>query len=235
MYIARGLLNLRSREVLRDLSSPAELHRSVMRLFDANRQASGVLHRLEGSRDTGAALVVQSLVAPKETGLPPGYFLVAPDDGYGAPLETGGLRVSRQKLETVRAGERLVFRLLANTTRKVGTKSTADNAKSNGRRVPVRGDEARMAWLTRHAATGGFRIEDARVVEEPRSGGPHAGTRVTFEGARFDGVLSVVDAPTFHAAVRAGLGPAKAFGFGLLSVRRLPGDPGSALLEPLTP
>jgi CRISPR system Cascade subunit CasE len=233
MYIARGLLNLRSREVLRDLASPAELHRSVMRLFDADRRASGVLHRLEGSRDAGAALVVQSLVAPSAERLPRGYFLVAPDDGYGPPLETGGLRVSRQRLDSVRAGERLVFRLVANTTRKVGTASAADGTKSNGRRVPVRGDEARMEWLTRHAAAAGFRIEDARVVEEPRSGGPHAGARVTFEGARFDGILNVTDASAFQAAVRRGFGPAKAFGFGLLSLRRLPADPGPALLEPL--
>jgi CRISPR system Cascade subunit CasE len=141
--------------------------------------------------------------------------------------------VSRQRLESLLAGDRLVFRLLANTTRKIATKSAEDGTKRNGRRVPVRGDDARMQWLARHAVAAGFRIEDARVVEEPRSGGPHAGARVTFEGARFDGVLTVTDAPTFHAAIRKGLGPAKAFGFGLLSLRRLPGDPRPALLEPL--
>lgn len=36
----------------------------------------------------------------------------------------------------------------------------------------------------------------------------------------FDGVLGVTDAEAFRVALREGVGPAKAFGFGLLSIRR---------------
>jgi CRISPR system Cascade subunit CasE len=38
---------------------------------------------------------------------------------------------------------------------------------------------------------------------------------------RFDGVLRVTDAARLVEAVRSGIGPAKAFGFGLLSLRRM--------------
>jgi CRISPR system Cascade subunit CasE len=37
----------------------------------------------------------------------------------------------------------------------------------------------------------------------------------------FEGILEVTDPEEFAAAVTAGIGPAKAFGFGLLSVARL--------------
>ena len=49
----------------------------------------------------------------------------------------------------------------------------------------------------------------------------HAAGRVTVEGVRFDGVLRVTDAGLFRAAVEAGVGPGRAYGFGLLSFRAI--------------
>lgn len=41
-------------------------------------------------------------------------------------------------------------------------------------------------------------------------------------GVRFDGVLRVTDVEVLLDALRGGIGPAKAFGFGLLSLAPLP-------------
>lgn len=41
---------------------------------------------------------------------------------------------------------------------------------------------------------------------------------ISIYSVRFDGVLTVTDPDTFRQTVAAGIGPAKAFGFGLLSV-----------------
>jgi len=43
---------------------------------------------------------------------------------------------------------------------------------------------------------------------------------MAFGAALFEGVLEVAEAAAFGAALREGVGPGKAFGFGLLSVAR---------------
>jgi CRISPR system Cascade subunit CasE len=47
--------------------------------------------------------------------------------------------------------------------------------------------------------------------------GPH---RMTFQSVRFEGLLTVIDPERFCQTLAAGIGSAKAFGFGLLSVAR---------------
>ena len=44
--------------------------------------------------------------------------------------------------------------------------------------------------------------------------------KLTLAGASFEGNLAVTDADAFRAALAAGIGPGKAFGFGLLSIQR---------------
>ena len=43
--------------------------------------------------------------------------------------------------------------------------------------------------------------------------------RITFEGVTFEGLLRVTDPVAFRQAVEFGIGPARAYGFGLLSFR----------------
>lgn len=42
--------------------------------------------------------------------------------------------------------------------------------------------------------------------------------RLSFEGILYEGILEVADPERFATAVRQGIGPAKAYGYGLLSV-----------------
>jgi CRISPR system Cascade subunit CasE len=123
----------------------------------------------------------------------------------------------KQERAGIRAGDSFLFRLKANTTRKILTKSGADGARNNGKRVPVRGEVERHAWLSRHALASGFKFGDVRITELGAKGRP-GGVRLA--GAVFDGALQVEDAARFVAALAEGVGPAKAYGFGLLSIRR---------------
>jgi CRISPR system Cascade subunit CasE len=229
VYLARGVLSLVSRDVLRDLADPAELHRTVMKAFpdDAGaspRQALGVLHRVDEDRRSGAhVLLVQSRVQPDFARLPAGYF-VAPEDDLDLALAGDGQNPSVRSVaaerEAIADGDLFVFRLRANTTKKVATKSLPDGTKQNGRRVALLGDEARSAWLARHAAAGGFELGDVRVRELPLSAKRKGERQRRFAGAVFEGTLRVADAGLFRRALAEGIGPAKAFGFGLLSIRR---------------
>jgi CRISPR system Cascade subunit CasE len=48
------------------------------------------------------------------------------------------------------------------------------------------------------------------------------GRRLTFGAVVFDGMLEVSDPGRLRSALRHGIGSAKAFGFGLLSLARVP-------------
>lgn len=87
-------------------------------------------------------------------------------------------------------------------------------------------DRTCRRWLTRRAETHGFLVdEDALRVDGYLT---HAERRhlpskqqLRFATVDFSGVLTVTDPARFRAALTTGIGPAKAFGCGLLLVRRL--------------
>lgn len=228
MYLARAFLNPASRAVRADLADVMSLHRTLMHSFPDDsgpsaRKQHGILYRVdEDPRRGRVVLLVQSATQPDFTHLPAGYVLDLSDDldtVAGVP-DNPAVRAVDEERGRIRVGDRFAFRLRANTTKKILTKSGPDGERRNGKRVPVRGDDARLAWLTRRALKGGFATESVRVTELPaRSGGGRRG--LTFAGAIFEGHLRVTDADAFRAVLAEGIGPAKAFGFGLLSIQRV--------------
>lgn len=129
------------------------------------------------------------------------------------------------------------FSLLANPTRKVRSSAGGDRLK-NSRRVPVfyapekRADPASRLdarhelemWFSRHAERSGFRSDPAALAIAPRprqvftkksrrDDRRHAGIHAAVE---FSGTLEVADRIAFRRAAAEGIGPAKAFGFGML-------------------
>jgi CRISPR system Cascade subunit CasE len=223
MYLTRLFLDPASRAARADIASPEGLHKTVMRLFPMNtaaepRKAHGVLHRLDESRDGRLMLLVQSRAKPNTSTLPAGYLADLSD--VPALVEAGisanpSVRSVDEERGRIAAKDRFVFRLKANTTRKIGTRSGPDGKRVHGRRVPVRGDDARLEWLKRHATAAGFDVMGVRVSEVAARG-----RHVRLAGAIFEGILEVEDPVRFREALETGLGPAKAFGFGLLSIAR---------------
>ncbi len=225
MHLARGFLNPVSREVIRDLSSPVEMHRSLLRAFpddlgDGARAKAGLLYRIDMGRDGGAMVVVQSKLRPDFSQLPPSYFLDVDDEPFFSLGWSTNPKQEELDLETIARGDKLLFRLRANVTKTIDTKTRADGTPSNGRRVPLRGDEARYAWLVRKAKAAGFSLLDARMQEERPESGRRGERTLTFAGVRFDGILEVAEEPAFRSAVADGIGPAKGYGFGLLSIAK---------------
>jgi CRISPR-associated protein Cas6/Cse3/CasE subtype I-E len=87
-------------------------------------------------------------------------------------------------------------------------------------------DRPDPAWRrrrVRHAGPAGFDFDDVavRVTAIAASSG-RGGKSVTVGRALFEGVLIVRDVDRFVRAIESGIGPAKAYGFGLLSIARLP-------------
>jgi CRISPR system Cascade subunit CasE len=205
------------------------MHRTVMKVFPDHlgsdpRKRVGVLHRIDEDRRRGEiVLFLQSTEKPDFSRLPSGYFASIADDldrALASESDNPQVRSVAREREGIAVKDRFVFRLQANTTKKILTKSLADGTKQNGKRVPVRGDEERLRWLSRRAAQGGFRVEAVRISEVHLVGDRAKEDHLSFAGVVFDGALSVTDVVAFRQALETGIGPAKAFGFGLLSLSR---------------
>lgn len=232
MYLTQLILNPRSRAVWRDLADVHAMHRTVMSGFpnlaadgDA-RGRLGVLYRLESHPRTGEPTVlVQSAIAPNWAQLPQGYLL----ERAGMPnpdcKEVGAI------FARLRPGTPLTFRLRANPTKRVSAHAAGVRPEQVGKRVELRGEVEQLAWLARKGAQHGFIVLSVRAASGAaaipdvriRPGGKVVGRRpagapMTFAAVTFEGRLRVTDADRFRAALAAGIGPGKAYGFGLLSI-----------------
>ena len=227
MYLSRLAINPRSREVQQDLADVHQMHRTVMSAFphieakgDA-RAGLSILYRLETSERSGqVVLLVQSRACPDWTHLTRGYLA----DSGGA-VENPATKDVSGALQTLREGQVLRFRLRANPTRKIETKSTPDGQRRNGRRVDLRTEQLQLEWLARRAEQAGFALVPALPdgdVPAVRVGAMEKVTgrrrRISLATVLFDGLLEVTDPGLFRQAIAAGIGPGKAFGCGLMSI-----------------
>lgn len=222
IFLSRLVLDPNARSVAADVSDCHALHRRVMQAFaEAPEGASprdhfGVLHRVDIGALERPELIVQAAVVPSWVHLPNGYL--ASD---AAPPVCKNVA---ERYATIEAGMRLRFRLRANPTRKIDTKSV-DGVRRNGRRVELTREPEQLAWLHRKGVASGFEIDEsvggvAWTSGKSTSHGSGRGRRLTFASVTFDGVLVVKDPDQFRQALIAGIGTAKAFGFGLLSIAR---------------
>src|SRR6266436_14437 len=81
--------------------------------------------------------------------------------------------------------------------------------------------EAGCDWLIAQGAAGGFRVDRAEVVGYHTEKIPHGRHRPIELGVLdFEGEITIEKAELFLPALAAGFGKAKAFGCGLMLIRR---------------
>lgn len=192
--------------------NPYNFHRRLWRLFPDqsketrstfNENRHGFLFRVERI-DIGQPIrfLVQSRSSPEQA---PGLSLLG----------------SREFRPKPRVDQKLAFILTANATKKIRDKQfSAKPGKKNDKcRVPLIKEEEQKAWMARKIK-GIVVLENVSVIFHPPvffQKGYRAGklSIVTFEG-----ILRVVNPEKLVALLRNGIGPAKAFGCGLMLVRR---------------
>ncbi|WP_127500623.1 type I-E CRISPR-associated protein Cas6/Cse3/CasE [Actinoplanes solisilvae] len=217
MFLTRFQINPARRGARKLLSSPQAMHAAVRAGFsdpaDYERPGSRTLWRL----DTPATATVHLyLVSP---GRPDLTHLV---EQAGWPTTaTWETREYDPLLASLQAGQRWAFRLTANPVH--SGRKTAD-AKETQRFGYLRQEEQEQ-WLLSRAARCGF------AVATQRDGRPNLrlhqrqnqkfkrGTHgVTLTTVTYDGILEVTNADDFRAALVNGIGHAKAYGCGLLTL-----------------
>ncbi len=229
MFLSKLLPNLRNPLVRRDLSSLYEMHRTLLSGgFDGVSKADlgRVLFRTDTDRYGGNPVVlVQSEREPSWGNLPANYLIAR---AQSKPFDL-----------VVSTGQKLRFRLRANPTKRIASKNEVLGSVMLGKRIGLTTETERIRWLLRKGDDGGFRIPgkwvDANdpetgdaiqlpnfrvdVIPEGRDWNDKAGCRDgRFLAVRFEGVLEVSNVEKFRAAIVAGIGSAKGYGFGLLSV-----------------
>jgi len=170
-------------------------------------------------RETGEAqpfLFREEPYAPVSRG-EVGY--VVQSAGRPAWDEVLGLRVaSCERVETTfRVGDRFFFRLLASPVRRLMHPDEIRQRHGTVRRASPRAWTE--DWLRRRAAQGGFEIQEL-IFDLGQVKSRRGESRFKLASVQFDGLLEVTDPTVFASTWRSGIGTKRAFGFGLLSLKR---------------
>lgn len=218
-YLSRVELNPQKRKGRLFLSNPRVVHAAVMAAFPPSLtedSGSRILWRVD-QQDPQKRLYV---VSPDK----PDLTHIAEQAGWeGYP---GSILDYDRFLERLENGQSWGFRLTANVVK---------SEKAMGQRgkiVPLAGVDAHTDWLVSRAdylgadlVTGGgepsFTVSGIETVRFSRPE-PHEGGRkrsVTLRRVQFDGNLRIHDAERLRDTLMHGIGRAKAFGCGLLTLR----------------
>ena len=209
LYLSRLILNPRSKAVQRDLNDPYEMHRTVMNGFpdDLPRDEERVLHRLDQDhRRNRLSLLVQSQGEPDWGSLPEGYLM--PLDPLDPVADNPAVRTFEPVLH---AGQVLSFRLVGNPMKRLGKSA----GKDKGKRVGLYKTEEQVEWLAKKGKCGGFQLLSVLPSQESVAQSKRLPKLLTVQ---FDGQLQITEPEAFHQTLANGIGRAKAFGCGLLSL-----------------
>lgn len=202
MYLSQLSLKRLDRSVIKALGDAYRLHQTIMKGFTSCPDVDRVLYRVEPEERNGmVSILIQSQQKP---------------DWVLLTEESRGAIAARVKEFSVafQTGQRFGFRLRANPT-----------VTRDGKRYGLIRDESLTEWLSKKEDKLGTRfcsviaIDEGYVIGNKNHGEKRH--RLSLKTARFEGVLEVVDSDAFSAAFTNGIGPAKAFGCGLLSLARV--------------
>lgn len=246
LFLSRLILNPHSRQVMNEMAHPYEMHRTLMRAFPRARDESqckargefGVLFRADVDDVAGVVKVyVQSRIKPDWSFLKGLDYLSA-----DAEVPRCEFKDVMPACRTIQKGQILSFRLRANPTKRIW-KVTKGGPELKGKRVGLLHEEDQIDWLMRKGQErekgrpGGFAILQKKVNDEigqerhvfrvsvcgegkqkGRKREAGLGHVTTHLAVLFDGLLEITDTNAFLDTLVSGIGPGKAFGFGLLSV-----------------
>lgn len=216
--LTRMHLNPARRQARMLLASPQAMHSAVLAAFapdlmDGGDERERVLWRVDRDVPHQALLYMSSSTTPDLTHLV---------EQAGWPTTSGWeSREYSPLLARLAKGQRWAFRVTANPVRRVRGDKEPGRGKVRGHVTAAQ----QTAWLLERGAAAGFEVattdegepcievRDRRVVTFPR-----AGATVTIAMATFDGVLVVTDPELLRHTLTTGLGRAKAYGCGLLTL-----------------
>ncbi|GFG76628.1 type I-E CRISPR-associated protein Cas6/Cse3/CasE [Mycobacterium botniense] len=219
MYLTKMVINARRRGARLLMASPQALHAAVMAGFADGRPTGDgrVLWRLDVRHPHRVVLYT---VSPDK----PDFTHIIEQAGWPT-TETWETRCYDPLLESLRSGQQWQFRLTANPVHS-GLRAGWSDTKPLGH-VTVKQQEH---WLIQRSRNAGFRLLpcthagsgdfDIAVVDRSIRRFHRKGGQVTIATATFEGHLEVTDPEALRRALTHGIGRAKSYGCGLLTLAR---------------
>ena len=217
MYLSRIELDTNRHNTRRAISSPQKIHAAIEQCF-RNQNLENVprkLWRIDSLNDKLYLL----LLSPE-----------LPDFTHFAKQFSKADAVGETKnyeplINRIKNGQQLHFRLCGNPVHSV---RKAEEKGTRGKVFPHITIEQKRNWLIKKAESNGFCLEDGAfdVVEtgirkfyrKPKELQGKGESTVEIAYSVFEGVLTVIDVEKFTHALTQGVGRAKAYGCGLLTV-----------------
>lgn len=224
MYLTRAYLNPRRRGAIRLLGNPQRIHAAVLAGFPPLPDGQRVLWRLDSDQPHRPALWIVSACKPDLTHL-------AEQAGWPASdAPQTDTRPYDPLLKRLEPGQRYAFRLTANPTHTL----PPNGPHARGKRVEHVTAAHQTTWLRDRAGSAGFRIltngltapggdepalqlhlRDRGKIRFTKNGTKDA---VTIARVTYEGMLEVTNPDALRHALTVGLGRARAYGCGLLTL-----------------
>lgn len=217
MYFTRMALNPARRGTRFLQASPQAMHAAVLSAFPPGVSTQNTEGRVLWRLDQSKHEIYLYVVSPESPDL---THLI---EQAGWPTSsTWQTRDYTPMLGQITTGQHYAFRLVANPVRQ------PREAELGGKRVGHVTAAQQQGWLIERAERSGFRILEAAmetpalvVSDREVKKFSRGSTTVTLSTARFDGQLEVSDAGLLRQVLTGGIGPAKGYGCGLMTLARV--------------
>nr|WP_242422988.1 MULTISPECIES: type I-E CRISPR-associated protein Cas6/Cse3/CasE [Frankia] len=239
-YLSRIWLNPLRTGAQSLLRNPERMHAAVLGGLARQPVTERVLWRLETGRPHRAEVLILTESRPSWE------HLVEQAGWPNAEDPQALVRDYQPLLDRIQAGREFAFRLRANpvaatrqpTSPSVAQKERLAGPRPRGVRVAHRTAGQQLAWFTDRVDRWGFtplttetgpavqlnareRLTFRKRPPDGGNGGKNKGHQVVLSTATFDGALRVVDPDLARRALLSGVGAAKAYGCGLLTLAPL--------------
>ncbi|MBD0022139.1 type I-E CRISPR-associated protein Cas6/Cse3/CasE [Gordonia pseudamarae] len=222
MYMSRIALNRRRRGGMKLLSSRHAMHAAVMSSFTPGTQTESESGRVLWRIDRHGEEMNLLIVSPER----PCLAHIAEQAGWSTD-NTWVTRDYRPFLESLVIDSEFIFRLVANPTRRMSSMSAGDG-DSRKQIVGHRTVGHQRQWLLDRSSDWGFTVVDSlvedipekelRICERDTVTFRRGSGRVTLVTAAFEGKLAVTEPDRLRNSLSHGIGRAKGYGCGLLTL-----------------
>jgi len=211
MYLSRIALDLNRRETMKALAQPSMLHGAVENCFNGERERK--LWRLDNLNGEQYILILSGNIPDLNT--------IQNQFGYKSEKDGWEIKNYLNLLNRLETGQNWRFRLCANPVR-----SMMEGDSKRGKIYPHITMKHQKNWLFDRADKHGFHLEYEKftVTRSERlqfRKNNNNIKKISLSVVDFEGVLTITDVACFKQTLINGVGRAKAYGCGLLTVMRI--------------
>ena len=204
MYLTKIRLERSNPGYRASVRDAQRMHRLVTGLFNVARKDADILYRCY-INGVYMDLYIYSGIKVDQERILPGMHLV-------------GERNMSEWLNSLKSGDIYEYQILTSPFKKV-----AEEGAKNSRRRILRIQEDRIVWLQKKAEQNGFTVLSAVETPSERINAVHPddkGGQLLSDVYCYTGALRINDADMFRNAVCHGIGPGKAYGLGMILLKR---------------